>query len=80
VSTRQWVGKLSAEDREAFYQFGKANKESSGMETLAVYWSDGKRNLLEVANLVELESGRRDVDYLLGYYQFLEKMGLVSLR
>ncbi len=80
VSTRQWVGKLSPEDREAFYRFGKAHKEASGMETLAVYWSDGKRNLLEVSRLVELESGRSDLEYLIGYFRFLEKMGLVVLR
>jgi aminopeptidase YwaD len=80
VSTRQWLHKLSPEDREAFYRFGKDHKEASGMETLAVYWSDGKRNLLEVAHLVELESGRRDLAYLVGYFRYLEKMGLVSLR
>jgi len=79
-STRQWIRKLSPEDREAFYRFGKEHKEASGMETLAVYWSDGERNLLEVARLVELESGRRDLAYLVGYFRYLEKMGLVALR
>lgn len=80
VSTRQWVNKLSAEDREAFYKFGKAHKEASGLENLAVYWSDGKRSLLEVSRLVELESGRRDLGYLMGYFRFLEKMGLLGFR
>jgi hypothetical protein len=80
VSTRQWVNKLSAEDREAFYQFSKAHKEASGMENLAVYWSDGERSLLEVSRLVELESGRRDLGYLVGYFRFLEKMGLLGFR
>ena len=80
VSTRQWVNRLSQEDREGFYQFVKAHKEVSGMETLAEYWSDGKRSLLDVARLVELESGRRDLSYLVGYFRYLEKMGLISLR
>ena len=80
VSTRQWMSKLSSEDREAFYQLGKAHKEASGMETLAIYWSNGERSLLEVSRLVELESGRRDLSYLMGYFSFLEKMGLVGLR
>jgi aminopeptidase-like protein len=80
VSTRHWVGKLSAEEREDFYQFGKAHKEASGLETLAVYWSDGKRSLLEVASLVEQESGRHDLVYILGYFRFLERMGLIVLR
>ncbi len=80
VSTRQWVRKLSHEDREAFYRFGKQHKEASGMETLAVYWANGERSLLEIARLVELESGRSDLPYLVGYFGFIEKMGLVSLR
>jgi aminopeptidase-like protein len=80
VSTRQWVRVLSPEDREAFYQFGKAHKGAQGMETLAEYWSDGERNLLEVARLVELESGRCDLGYLVGYFRFLEKMGLLVFR
>ena len=80
VSTRQWVWRLQPEDQEAFYQFGKAHKEALGLETLAVYWSDGERSLLDVSRLVELESGRSDLAYLVGYYGFLEKMGLVGLR
>ena len=59
---------------------GRQHKEASGMETLAVYWADGKRSLLEVARLVELESGRSDLPYLVGYFGYIEKMGLVSLR
>jgi hypothetical protein len=80
VSTRQWVWRQHPEDQEAFYQLGKAHKEVSGLETLAVYWSDGERSLLDVSRLVELESGRRNLAYLVDYFQFLEKMGLVSLR
>jgi hypothetical protein len=80
VSPREWVRVLNPEDREAFYQFGKSHISSRGLETLAEYWSDGERNLLEVARLVELESGRRDLEYLVGYFRHLEKMGLLVLR
>ncbi len=80
VSTRHWVRVLSPGDLEAFYQFGKAHRESQGMETLAEYWSNGERSLLEVARLVELESGRRDLGYLIDHFRFLEKMGLVGFR
>ncbi len=80
LSAREWVRKLSPEDREAFYRLGRKHKEASGSENLAVYWSDGARSLLEVSRLVELESGRSDLEYLLGYFTFLEKMGLLSFR
>ena len=79
VSTRHWVSKLLAEDQEAFYQFEKAHKEASEMETLAVYWSDRERSLLQVSRLVDLESGRYDLSYLIGYFRFHEKMGFIEL-
>ena len=80
VSTREWMRKLSPMEREAFYRLGKAHKETSGIETLAVYWSNGTRSLLDVSRLVELESGRTDLEYLVDYFRFLEKMGLIELR
>lgn len=80
VSTRQWVWRLSPEDQEVFYQFGKLHWAASGLETLAVYWNYRKISLLDGSRLVELESGRSDLAYLVGYYRFLEKMGLVGLR
>ncbi len=80
VSTREWMRKLSPMECEAFYRLGKAHKETSGIETLAVYWSNGTRSLLDVSRLVELESGRTDLEYLVNYFRFLEKMGLIELR
>ena len=80
VSTRQLVWRLSPEDQETFYQFGKLHRVISGMETLAVYWSDRERNHLDVSSLVELESEMNNLAYLVDYFQFLEKIGLVSLR
>jgi hypothetical protein len=80
VSTRHWMSKLSPADQESFYQFGRTYKEAAGIETLAVYWSNGERSLLEVSRLVELESGKCNLAYLIGYFRFLEKMGLVGLR
>jgi aminopeptidase YwaD len=80
LSAREWVKKLSPEDREAFYHLGREHKEASGSENLAIYWSDGARSLLEVSRLVELESGRSDLEYLFGYFTFLEKMELLSFR
>lgn len=59
---------------------GKEHIDASRLETLAVYWSDGVRNLLEVSRLVEFESGRSDLNYLLSYFRFLEKMGLMGFR
>ena len=79
VSTRPWLQKLSAEDREAYWRLGKEHKGSDILGTLAMYWTDGKRSLLEVSRLVELEAGRTDLEYLVGYSRLLCAMGLVEL-
>jgi hypothetical protein len=79
VSTRPWVRKLSGEDREALWRLGKDHPESRTLGTLAVYWADGGRSLLEVSGLVELEAGRTDLEFLVKYFRLLGKMGLVEL-
>jgi len=45
-----------------------------------VYWADGKRSLLEIADLIELETGQRDVELLVEYFQTLAKLNLVELE
>ena len=79
VSTRPWLRKLSAEDREAYWRLGKEHKGSDILGTLAMYWTDGKRSLLEISRLVELEAGRTDLEYLVEYYRLLCAMGFVEL-
>ena len=46
----------------------------------AIYWSDGKRNLLEIAKLVRQEVGQIDLKFLLGYFGTLEKYGLIKIE
>jgi len=78
VSTRPWIRKLSAEDRDALRELGKGHPRGRSMATTAMFWTDGERSLLEVSNLVELERGETDLEFLIGYYGFLRRMGLVE--
>ena len=78
VSTRAWVRKLSTEDRDALWRLGKDHVEGRSLGTLAMFWTDGGRSLLEISGLVELERGKTDLEYLVAYYGFLGKMGLVE--
>jgi hypothetical protein len=80
ISTRSWTRKLSLEERDDLWRLGKEHRESEVLGELAVYWTDGARNLLEIGELVRLETGRSDLEYLVKYYRFLEKMGLVKPR
>ncbi len=79
VSTRLRVRKLSWEDRDALWKLGRDHPNSGILGTLAMYWADGKRDLLEISRLVELEAGRTDLQYLMKHFKLLQKMSLVDL-
>ncbi len=73
-----FAGQPEAED--AWEAFVKEHKEFRSSLTSAIYWIDGNRTLAEVADLAELETGRRDVEYLVKYIELLEKAGHVRVE
>jgi aminopeptidase YwaD len=80
-STRSWISKMSENDREALRALNKKHKfEHGGPSMLALYWTDGVRSIEEISHLVELESGETNLEYLVEYYSFLEKMGLINFN
>ena len=48
------------------------------LATVGLYWIDGRRTLLEVADLVEAESGLRDLEFLVRYTALLEGGGALE--
>jgi len=88
IPVRQVRGPIPLEDhmrrldggaRDGWRQMRKAHQDSAPdtLTTLALYWADGVRSVLEIADLVELESGKRDVELLVAYFRLLEKLGFV---
>ena len=70
-------------DAEGSVLSGMEELEAGGHHTLtalALYWADGARSLLEIADLVELESGKRDMELLLTYFRLLEKLGFINFE
>jgi aminopeptidase YwaD len=69
---------LDAADQEAWRRL---TEERKGVEhtltTLALYWADGRRSVLDIVGLVEMEAGVRDVELLLAFFRLLEKAGRV---
>jgi len=80
TSLRPYLNQLSEEERERWWQMRKERKRVFyTLPTLAEYWSNGKLSLLEIADLIELETGQRDVELLVEYFQMLGKLNLVEL-
>jgi hypothetical protein len=78
INVRSWLSKLTKEEQEAYYQLGKKHSEARILGTLAIYWTDGKRNLYEISQQVMLETGRTNLEYLADYFEFLNKMKLIE--
>ena len=72
--------RLDPEDRAAWRQLIQDRQDWSHhtLTALALYWADGDRSLLDIAGLVELETGLWDLSLLLAYFRLLEKLGFVS--
>jgi hypothetical protein len=81
IPFQQHLSRLSAEDRQAWRQLMAERQNGAHRTTLvlALYWADGARSILEIADLVEMETGQRDVELLLTYFQLLDKLSLVAL-
>jgi hypothetical protein len=79
VQTRGALKNASREEREWLYQFLKKDAQGMGLRfDLALFWSNGKRNLLEIADLVEAEAGGRDVEALVTWFRFLKRLKLIG--
>ncbi len=79
ISPRAFMRQLPFERREEIYKWQEEHKTGGELAVLALYWTDGKRNLLEIADLVEMESGLRDTEFLVKYFELLHELGLIAL-
>jgi hypothetical protein len=72
-------------DEETREHWRRLLKERQGRQhytltTLALFWADGVRPVQEIADLVEMESGQRDVALLLAYFRLLDQLGFATFR
>ncbi len=80
ITLRPYTRKLTKQDRDKLYHFRSQYKAKFNVITpLADYWVDGKRNLLEIIDLVELEIGTRASELIVEYFKILTKIKLVSI-
>jgi hypothetical protein len=74
-----YMARLSPERRDAWHAVAHAHAAtSSALLDLALYWADGTHTLLDIADLLELETGLRDVEYLVLYMRLLRELELIA--
>lgn len=80
VSERPYVRRLSEADREALWAYNKKLGQADRvLQTVAMYWADGKRTLAQIVDCVELETGQRNAVMLAEFFQWMVKLGLVTM-
>nr|MBC7244401.1 DUF4910 domain-containing protein [Chloroflexota bacterium] len=80
VSPGAYMHKLTPQEKEEVYAWMKEHRaQYYGMSTVANYWADGNRTVAEIADLVELETGQRNVQLLVKHFKLLARLGLVAL-
>jgi len=77
VPKRKFIGTVTYDDLPDELRLKKSSPRWWGELGCALYWCDGKRNLLEIMNLVKLELGNLNAD-LLSEFEFLAEHGYVS--
>lgn len=79
VTLRGFTNKLSKADNDKLWGFrAKYKAQFNVLTPLAEYWADGKRNLLEIIDLVELETDIHASELIVEYFRILEKLKLVT--
>lgn len=78
IELASYMAALSPAERDAWYSLTRLHRATpEAILVLALYWADGTRTLYDIARLVELETGVRDMEYLVRYMQLLQRFGLV---
>lgn len=79
VSLRAALAALPADRRAAWLDWNRRNEKDMSVEAQLVFWMDGRRTLAEVADCLELETGHRNNDFVVGYVEELLECGVVAI-
>ena len=72
---------LSEEEQDEWYDLiDKAEGQHYTWMFLAQYWMDGYRSVLDIADLIEIETGQHPLDFLTRYIEFLKIMNQIEVK
>jgi hypothetical protein len=70
---------VGAARRAQYWKWMKKESRAYMMQTLALYWVDGRRSIAEISRLVAAEIGYTNPEFLKFYFEVLEKAGAVEI-
>lgn len=81
LSMRGKLETLSPADRQTYEDLVAKHAEAARRAPdYLVYWADGQRTIAEIDHQVNMEIGISNPAFALGYFRFLEKLGLIAFH
>ncbi|MHB1654547.1 MAG: DUF4910 domain-containing protein [Desulfitobacteriaceae bacterium] len=80
LGLRGFLHLLSKEERGAWRDFHKKHPGGEKIDNLLLYWADGERNLKQICDLIERETGYSNLEFAVEYFKVLSKVGLIQLK
>lgn len=81
ISMRGKLETLTPAEQDAYAALLKQHANAARRASnYLVYWADGQRTISEIDHQVNMEIGVSDPAFALGYFRFLEQLGLVAFQ
>ena len=80
IDPKNFINRMSDEEHETWWRVYKESPDATYVyPALLLYWADGRRNVQEITDLIELEMGKRVTEMLVTCCQLWGRLGLVEL-
>lgn len=80
LGLRGFLHLLTPAERNEWRLFVKAHTDGSKIDSLLLYWADGRRNILDIARKIQLETGYFDLEFAVRYMEVLQKIDFIRLE
>jgi len=80
ISLSKTLLEMPLNEKKKFTEKMEKYKDFKGTLELAVFWADGNRNIYEISKNVKNEIGKVNTDFLIWYFEFLEKHDLIDIE
>ena len=80
IDPKNFINRMSDEEHETWWRVYRESPEGTYVyPAMLLYWADGQRNVQEISDLIELETGKRVTEMLVTCCRLWQRLGLVEL-
>jgi len=80
IDPKSFINRMSDDEYEMWWRVYRESPEATyAYPAMLLYWADGQRNVREICDLIELETGKRVTELLVTCCRLWDRLGLVEL-